>query len=204
MEEYILNLNFYLFGIVAICSSVAMLVASNAVHSALYLILVYVAIVGIILTLGLEYIPILLIVVYVGAIAVLFLFVVMMINIQKQEIIESLYDYTFVGLLAGYILTIEFGLIITDVFKHFFVGNKQFYIKLYSSQIHDIEMLGNLLFVEYQIEFFMGGMILLLAMIAAIIITLYHRKTLKRQLVYKQLGRDYLETVILYNNAKKK
>jgi NADH-quinone oxidoreductase subunit J len=198
MLELIVNLNFYIFSSIALCSSICMIMATNAVHSVLYLILVYIAIVAVVLLLGVEFIPILLIVVYVGAIAVLFLFVVMMINIEEQELEESLYDYTVMGILTIYGLSVEFGIFLTESMHGLsLTENSISSIDIFNRMSNDIESIGFLLFMDYKLEFVLSGVILLLAMIGAIVITLYHRNTLKRQLVYQQLGRNYVETIRL-------
>ena len=195
----LLELNFVIFGVISVIASLCMISSSNAVHAALYLIIIYIAIVAIFLMLGIEFLPILLIVVYVGAIAILFLFVVMMINIEEQEVRESIYDYTIMGVLLIYVLLLEFGFIFSNIVVGLYNKENISYITLGLNYISNIEVIGQILFIEYRIEFFIAGLVLLMAMLAAIVITIYHRKSLKRQNTYKQLGRYYLETVVLKN-----
>ena len=151
----------------------------------------------ILLSLGVEFLGLIYIVVYVGAIAVLFLFIVMMLNIRVVELGENLVKYIPIG---GIILVVFF-IEVYYIFKiDFFVGKLDLLSMNWLGEIDGISnlvLLGDLLYTHYSVVFIVSGLVLLLAMIGTIVLTLHHEVNVKRQEVYKQVGRNYLSTVKL-------
>ena len=148
---------FYIFSCSIISSSLCVIFVSNAVHSALYLILVYISAAALMLLFGSEFTAIALIVVYVGAIAILFLFVVMMLNIDFIAIEESLQDYLFISLLLGFILQVQ----LLIFYYGYIIENKFFYFRwlnignFYS--ITNIGLISEVLFLEYALVIICSG-----------------------------------------------
>ena len=185
------SLTFYLFSIIAVCSSIGVVTVRNPVHSVLLLILTFFNTAGLFLLLGAEFIAILLIMVYVGAIAVLFLFVVMMLDIN------------FVQIRQGFLKTLPIGIIITIILLCeliFIAISWKPSIKSQSlkfSKISNIEMIGNVLYTEYTYIFHYSGLILLVAMIGAIILTIRSRDGVKYQIISRQIQRNRTDTLTL-------
>jgi NADH-quinone oxidoreductase subunit J len=185
MEEF--NFIYYIFCGLAMLSSLMVILANNPVHSVFYLILVFVITSCIILMFNVEFIGMIFIIVYVGAIAVLFLFVVMMLNVRIVEKISSLVKYIPLGLMMGILLFYE-------LFSNMEVYNVNFYNYFEWTSFLDtkstIFFIGEILYNYFILEFLLGGFILLVAMIGTIVLTLNHRINLRRQEVYRQVGRS--------------
>ena len=181
---------FYFFAIIAIGAGLLVVMVRNPVHSVLWLILTFFSAAGLFILMGAEFVAMLLAIVYVGAVAVLFLFVVMMLDVDFTELRGGMAKYMPMGLLIGTILLMELGL----VFGHwtFAEGLDE---RLQSptpalTDAHNTAALGNLIYTDYIYLFQVAGLILLVAMIGAIVLTMRHRKDIKRQDVVAQMHRD--------------
>ena len=190
-------LAFYLFSAVAIAAGMLVVLSRNPVHSVLWLILAFVSGAGLMVLLGAEFVAMILIVVYVGAVAVLFLFVVMMLDVDFVALRQGLAEYLPLGALIGLILLVELGLVI----GHWAISGAAPEVRDAAApmpvEIHNTEALGRILYDQYIHLFQMAGMILLVAMIGAIVLTLRHKPHVKRQDVLKQMWRTRAESVEL-------
>ena len=182
----IYSLTFYLFSTVAVFSALMVISAKNPVHSVLFLILSFVNAAGLFVLLGAEFLAMILVVVYVGAVAVLFLFVVMMLDINFVKLREGFLKYLPIGSIIGIILLSELTII--------FLSKKMTSSSLveYSSSpnfssIGNTKELGLVLYTDYFYLFQISGIILLVAMIGSITLTLRQRKGVKKQNIYKQV-----------------
>jgi len=189
-------LAFYLFAAVAVGSGVMVISARNPVHSVLFLILAFFNGAGLFVLLGAEFLAMILVVVYVGAVAVLFLFVVMMLDINFAELRSGFLRYLPVGGLIGLVLLAElvlvFGAWITAPEASTALGAPT----PAPLQVTNTAALGALLYTRYVYVFQAAGVILLIAMIGAIVLTLRSREV-KRQRIPTQIGRMRSETVVL-------
>ena len=173
--------------------------AKNPIHSVFYLVLVFLNTAILFLQLGLEFFAIIFIIVYVGAIAILFLFVVMMLNIRLIEINENMLRYLPLGSLMGLIFILEILLIIDHDFTILRYKNTKD-IVLWQNFVKDntnLELLGNVLYTKYVYFFILAGIILLVAMIGAIVLTLESHNNVKRQEVFLQTNRQIKESIKL-------
>ena len=183
---------FYLFAVLVIASAVLVITARNPVHSVLWLILAFFSSAGLMVLLGAEFIAMLLVIVYVGAVAVLFLFVVMMLDVDFAELKRGLAAYLPVGALVGLVLLVELGL----VFGHWALAdaapNARAAAFAIEGGVANTEALGRIIYDQYLYMFQAAGLILLVAMVGAIVLTLRHRPNVKRQDVLAQIyrGRD--------------
>ena len=183
-------LAFYLFATVTVVSGFLVVLARNPVHSVLWLILAFFSSAGLFVLLGAEFVALLLVIVYVGAVAVLFLFVVMMLDVDFAELRGGLANYLPLGLLVGFILLAELGMI----FGHwaFAPGAEAARAAVTPpiDQTQNTVALGQLIYTQYIYLFQAAGLILLVAMIGAIVLTMRHRPDVKRQVVLDQMYRD--------------
>ncbi len=178
---------FYLFAGVCIASAIMVIAATNPVHSVLFLILAFVNAAGLFVLVGAEFLAMILIIVYVGAVAVLFLFVVMMLDVDFTEFRHGFLNYLPVGGLVGLILLFE---LIFVAFTWVVVpGVPKVITAPIASDVSNTEALGLVLYTRYVYFFEAAGMILLVAMIGAIVMTLQRRPGVKRQSVAAQVGR---------------
>jgi len=179
---------FYLFSFIAISSSLAVISSKNTVHAVFFLILDFVSISCLFIMMGAEYLGMLTLIVYVGAVAVLFLFVVMMLNVNFKDLRTGFLSYLPFGLLIGIVIIIELGMMIgTWKYKDSFIKTSE--IKI-SSKVSNTEALGNVLYTDFIHYFQISGIILLVAMIGAILLTFRHKENLKRQDITKQVSRE--------------
>jgi NADH-quinone oxidoreductase subunit J len=181
---------FYFFSIVAVASGLLVVVARNAVHSVLWLILAFFAAAGLFVLLGAEFVAMLMLIVYVGAVAVLFLFVVMMLDVDFAELREGMLKLMPIGLLISIVLLVQLafafgGREITDQA----MGLRQA-VTPPSGEIDNTTALGLLVYTRYAFLFQMAGLVLLVAMIGAIVLTLRKRAWIKRQDPIAQIYRD--------------
>ena len=186
---------FYLFSFVAIASSLAVISSKNTVHAVFFLILDFVSISCLFIMMGAEYLGMLTLIVYVGAVAVLFLFVVMMLNVNFKELRAGFLSYLPFGSLIGLVLLIEIGMMIgTWKYKDTFLKTSE--IKI-NNNLTNTEAIGNVLYTDYIHYFQISGLILLVAMIGAILLTFRQKENLKRQDITKQVSRERDEGVSL-------
>ncbi|MEM6463502.1 MAG: NADH-quinone oxidoreductase subunit J [Pseudomonadota bacterium] len=180
---------FYLFSIIAIAAAFMVISARNPVHSVLYLILTFFNAAGLFLLTGAEFLALILVVVYVGAVAVLFLFVVMMLDIDFAELRSGVMEYAPIGALIGFILAAELILVFAaNAFTVEPVASGSLPIPDLA-EVPNIQALGDVLYTDYVHFFQIAGMILLVAMVGAIVLTLRQREDVKRQDVAKQVAR---------------
>ncbi|MDH5411285.1 MAG: NADH-quinone oxidoreductase subunit J [Alphaproteobacteria bacterium] len=191
---------FYLFAFVAVGAGVMVIVARNPVHSVLFLILTFFNAAGLFVLMGAEFLAMLLVVVYVGAVAVLFLFVVMMLEIDFIRLREGFLQYMPVGGLLGLVLLAELVVVIGGYFMAPAVAGTHGALAAASApvvgDITNTEALGRLLYTEYVYIFQAAGLVLLVAMVGAIVLTLRHREV-RRQRISDQVSRRPGETVEL-------
>src|SRR5258708_30090804 len=178
---------FYLFAGVCVASAVMVIVSRNPVHSVLYLILAFVNASGLFVLMGAEFLAMILIVVYVGAVAVLFLFVIMMLDVDFLELREGFIEYLPVGLVIGGIFLFE--LLLTVGFWVINPGVAKTITAAIPTNVSNTEALGLVLYTKYIHYFQIAGMVLLVAMIGAIVLTLRHKAMVKRQDINVQNAR---------------
>lgn len=180
---------FYFFAFIAVAAAFGVISARNPVHSVLYLILTFFNAAGLFLLTGAEFLAMILLVVYVGAVAVLFLFVVMMLDVDFAELKQGALQYAPIGGLVGLILAAE--LIIVTA-GYVFVPQLAATIAEPTPDMavrSNTAALGDILYTDYIYFFQVAGMILLVAMIGAIVLTLRHKQGIKRQNVAAQVAR---------------
>ncbi|MDI4234463.1 NADH-quinone oxidoreductase subunit J [Bradyrhizobium sp. 31Argb] len=178
---------FYLFAAVCVASAVMVVVSRNPVHSVLYLILAFVNASGLFVLMGAEFLAMILIVVYVGAVAVLFLFVIMMLDVDFSELREGFLEYLPVGLVIGGIFMFELLLIVGAWVINPAVTKT--ITAAIPTNVSNTEALGLVLYTKYIFYFQLAGLVLLVAMIGAIVLTLRHKTNIKRQNITVQNAR---------------
>jgi NADH-quinone oxidoreductase subunit J len=178
---------FYLFAGICVASAVMVIASRNPVHSVLYLILAFVNAAGLFVMMGAEFLAMILIVVYVGAVAVLFLFVVMMLDVDFAQLKQGALQYLPLGMLIGGIFLAELLLVVGA--WAIGPGIPQAITAPIPSQVPNIEVIGLVLYTRYVYFFEASGLILLVAMIGAIVLTLQHRVRVRRQIVAEQNAR---------------
>jgi NADH-quinone oxidoreductase subunit J len=180
---------FYLFAFVAVAAAFMVIAARNPVHSVLYLILTFFNAAGLFLLTGAEFLAMILLVVYVGAVAVLFLFVVMMLDVDFAELKSGALQYAPIGALVGIILAAELVIVVAGFsFAPDLATNIARPIPDIAER-HNTAALGDILYTDYIYLFQIAGMILLVAMIGAIVLTLRHKEGVKRQNIAAQVAR---------------
>ena len=181
---------FYLFAGICIASAFMVIAAKNPVHSVLFLILAFVNAAGLFILLGAEFLAMILIIVYVGAVAVLFLFVVMMLDVDFAELRQGFLQYLPIGGVVGIILLTELVLVVgawaigPDVSKAIATPIPP------AATMLNTEALGHVLYTRYIYFFQAAGVVLLVAMIGAIVLTLHHKPNVKRQSIANQIARS--------------
>jgi NADH-quinone oxidoreductase subunit J len=181
---------FYLFAGVTVASAVMVIASRNPVHSVLFLILAFVNAAGLFILMGAEFLAWILIIVYVGAVALLFLSVVMMLDVDFAELKSGMLSYLPIGALIGAVLLVELLIIVgawavgADVSKSITAPIPP------SSQVSNTTALGLVLYTNYIYFFQAAGVILLVAMIGAIVLTLHHKPNVRRQIIAEQIARS--------------
>jgi NADH-quinone oxidoreductase subunit J len=193
------SLFFYLFAGLCVASGFMVIAARNPVHSVLFLILAFVNAAALFVLMGAEFLAMILVVVYVGAVAVLFLFVVMMLDVDFAELRQGALNYLPVGILVGIIFLIEL-LLIVGVWV---IGGElpraiTAPIPPISS-VTNTEALGEVLYTRYIYFFQVAGLVLLVAMIGAIVLTLRHKEGVKRQRIADQVSRTRATAIEIRN-----
>ena len=179
---------FYMFAVITVAAGLMVTLSRNPVHSVLWLILAFLSTSGLFVLLGAEFVAMLLVIVYVGAVAVLFLFVVMMLDIDFAALKGEMARAMPLGLLIGVVLLMQvaIGVGVWQVAD----GAEGLRQAVAPTEIENTRALGMLLYDRYFLLFQLAGLILLVAMIGAILLTLRHRKDIKRQNVLAQMWRD--------------
>ena len=187
-------LAFYLFAAVTIASAVMVVTARNPVHSVLFLILAFFNSAGLFILMGAEFLAMILVVVYVGAVAVLFLFVVMMLDINFAQLREGFMRYLPIGALIGLVLLAELVLVITTTG----ISGSGITTPLAApAGPTNTEALGQVIYTRYAYLFQAAGLVLLVAMVGAIVLTLRHRPETRKQVISEQLARRREETITI-------
>ena len=184
---------FYLFSIIAVAGSFMVISARNPVHAVLFLILVFVNAAGLFMLAGAEFLALILIVVYVGAVAVLFLFVVMMLDVDFAQLRQGLLQYAPIGVVVGLVLLLELLLVAGSFVVSPEVAGSA--VVPIDGAVENTRALGQVLYTRYVFLFQGAGAVLLVAMIGAIVLTLRHKPGVKRQDVSVQVGRKVSETL---------
>ena len=193
------SLFFYFFSTIAVFASIMVTVSRNTVYSVFFLILVFISIAILFIMIGAEFLGMIMLIVYVGAVAVLFLFVVMMLNVTQQIIQRSnkkgFINNISVGSIVGAIIFLEL-LVVVGGWKY-----KDTFVPLSDSNLNldltNTHALGNILYTDYIHLFQVSGIILLVAMIGAITLTFSKRENIKRQSYFKQIQREKASAVSL-------
>ena len=193
------TLFFYFFSAIAVFSAIMVTVSKNTVYSVFFLILVFVSVSILFIMIGAEFLGMIMLIVYVGAVAVLFLFVVMMLNVTEKKEIKfkrsGLINNISVGSIVGAIIFLEL-LVVIGGWKY-----KGDFLPLssinFNNELTNTHALGNILYTDYIHLFQISGMILLIAMVGAITLTFKKRENIKRQSYFSQIERDKISSISL-------
>jgi NADH-quinone oxidoreductase subunit J len=188
-------LAFYVFATVLVASAIMVVSARNPVHSVLFLILAFFNAAALFLLAGAEFLAMILVIVYVGAVAVLFLFVVMMLDINFAELRGGFQRYAPVGVAVGLVLFAELGIVWAGWKVAPDAARLRFAPQI--EGVHNTQQLGQLLYTDYVFLFQAAGLVLLVAMIGAIVLTLRDRKLSRRQDIATQVARVPAQTMEL-------
>ncbi len=186
---------FWLFSFVLVASGIMVIAARNPVHSVLFLILAFFNAAGLFVLMGAEFLALILVIVYVGAVAVLFLFVVMMLDINFVELRHGFLQYLPVGALIGLMLLVELVLVFGAWVAAPNVAAGLAAPLLPAAHVTNTQALGELLYTRYVYAFQAAGMVLLVAMVGAIVLTLRAREGVRRQKIAEQVARRREETL---------
>lgn len=189
---------FGIFAILSIISAAMTIAASNPVHSVFYLIFTFVNASALFFLLGVEFLAVIFLIVYVGAVSILFLFVVMMLNIKLVEWTESLTRFVPITLIIGLVFLSQATTLLNSFSNTNLLSNGEFidWIRSFIS-FSNIEVLGQYLYTDFSFLFLLCSMILLVAMVGAIILSLDHHRQIRRQDLYSQISTQ--STVSLVN-----
>ena len=190
-------LTFYLFAITCIAGGLFTVISRNPVHSVLWLILAFLSAAGLFVLLGAEFVAMLLVIVYVGAVAVLFLFVVMMLDVDFAELKAEMARYMPLALLIGVVILMQLAMAfgVWETAEGVAIGAAPDAVA--GGGDHNTDALGRILYDKYFLLFQLAGLILLVAMVGAIVLTLRHRTNVKRQDVLAQMYRDPAKTLVM-------
>jgi len=186
---------FYLFATVCIGAAFMVVAAKNPVHAVLFLILAFFNAAGLFVLLGAEFLAMILVVVYVGAVLVLFLFVVMMLDVDFAELRAGFLKFLPVGAVVGLVLLVELVFILLAWVTAPDIAAQA--PTPAAAQMSNTEAIGRILYTRYVYLFQAAGLILLVAMVGAIVLTLQHKRYVRRQSIAKQVGRTREESVEL-------
>ncbi len=190
---------FYFFSIIAILSAIMVVVSRNTVHAVFFLILDFISIGCLFIMVGAEFLGMMMLIVYVGAVAVLFLFVVMIMNVSEQKLSwlrgTRKSNHIPIGLIISFVILLELIVVVGGwKYKSNFLNTQTINIEDGLTNTHQI---GNVMYTDYIHLFQISGIVLLLAMIGAIVLTYRKREGVKRQNYFKQIGRERDEAVKL-------
>ena len=193
------SLLFYFFSLITVFSAAMVIISRNTVYSVFFLILVFVSVSILFIMIGAEFLGMMMLIVYVGAVAVLFLFVVMMLNVAEKKAIKfkrsGLINNISVGSIVGAIIFLEL-LVVIGGWKY-----KGDFVPLssinFNNELTNTHALGNILYTDYIHLFQISGMILLIAMVGAITLTFKKRENIKRQSYFNQIEREKISSISL-------
>lgn len=182
-------ITFYIFATILVTSGIMVVFSKNPVHSVLFLILAFFNAAGLFVLLGAEFVAMILVIVYVGAVAVMFLFVVMMLDINFAELRKGVMEYLWVGLLIGFILLLEMVFIVGGWNMTDGIATTITAATPPANEITNTDALGRILYTDNIFLFQLAGLILLVAMIGAIVLTHRKREGVKKQNIGEQVRR---------------
>ena len=201
------NILLFIFSSILILSAFAVITVQNSIYSVLFLVLNFITAAGLVFLLECEFLSLLFIIVYVGAIAVLFLFVVMMLDIKILETSKDIFKYIPAGSFIGGLFLFEISLILGDSFYNnpytsSSIGSdfSNFYTNFYYKLdfFTDINVLGQLLYTYYIVQFLVAGILLLLSVIGAVVLTMNNKsQDTKKQMFFKQISRSYKNILLI-------
>ena len=177
-------ISFYLLAFVAVAAAFMVVAARNPVHSVMYLILTFFSAAGLFILMGAEFLALLLVMVYVGAVAVLFLFVVMMLDVDFVELKQGFLSYLPIGALVAIVLLLEMIMVGAA-----YVSGEAKTVVPVDPETSNLEQFGKVLYTDYAGAFEAAGLVLLVAMVGAIVLTLRERKGVRTQNAMKQIAR---------------
>jgi NADH-quinone oxidoreductase subunit J len=186
---------FYIFAAILLASAAMVVSSRNPVHSVLFLILAFFNAAALFLIAGAEFLAMILVIVYVGAVAVLFLFVVMMLDVDFAELRSGFQRYLPIGATVGVVLLLELAIVLSG--WELAPGSMQLRMSPTPAGMSNTEAIGRILYTDYIFQFQTAGLILLVAMIGAIVLTLRDRKTSRHQNIRHQTERTVKETLQL-------
>ena len=192
---------FYVFAAIMLASAAMVVTSRNTVHGVLFLILTFFNAAALFLLAGAEFLAMILVIVYVGAVAVLFLFVVMMLDVDFGELRSGFQRFLPVGLAVGAVMLIELGLVMSG--WKFLPEASTIRFAPGQPGISNTAQLGNLIYTDYIFLFQTAGLVLLVAMIGAIVLTLRDRGESRRQVIARQIARDPAETMVMMKLASR-
>ena len=195
---------FYIFSIIAVISAIMVTVSKNTVHSVFFLILDFISISCLFIMIGAEFLGMIMLIVYVGAVAVLFLFVVMMLNVAEQKqswFIGKKSNHIPIGLIVSVLILLEL-LVVVGGWKY--KDDLMSSSTLNMSNISNTHQLGLVMYTDYILYFQLAGVILLLSMIGAILLTFRQRKGVKKQSYFNQISRNPSSSIELRDVASNK
>ncbi len=197
---------FYIFSIIAVISAIMVTASKNTVHSVFFLILDFISISCLFIMIGAEFLGMIMLIVYVGAVAVLFLFVVMMLNVAQQKnqwfLSTSSSSHIPIGLIISAIIFFELIIVVSGwKYKPDLLNSVSFNI---TNEVSNTHSLGQILYTDYIYIFQISGIILLVAMIGAIVLTFRQREGVKKQSYIKQISRERSEGVEVIDVASNK
>ncbi len=188
---------FYLNAFLVVASGLMVVFARSAVHSVLWLVLAFFSSAGLFVLLGAEFVAMLMVIVYVGAVAVLFLFVVMMLDVDFVKLKTGMSSYLPVGLLIALVLLVQLGFAFGSWEVSDVALAERLAVTPDAAQVENTMALGDLLYTRYVLVFQLAGLVLLVAMIGAIVLTLRRRTDVKRQNVLRQMYRDPKAAIVM-------
>ena len=190
---------FYFFSIIAILSAIMVIVSKNTVHAVFFLILDFISIASLFIIIGAEFLGMMMLIVYVGAVAVLFLFVVMLMNVSEQTLSwfrgSKQSKHIPIGLTVGAVILLEL-IVVVGGWKYRNTFSETKFLN-FQSDFTNTHAIGNVMYTEYIHLFQISGMILLLSMIGAIVLTYRKREGVKRQSYFTQISREREDAVKL-------
>ena len=189
---------FYFLSTITILSTIMVIASRNTVHSVFFLILDFVSAACLFIMLGAEFVGMILLIVYVGAVAVLFLFVVMMLEGNFEKIKQGFLQYLPIGFFIGIVIFLELIVVIGGwQYKSEFIGTSKI---IYNANETNTEQLGKLIYTDFFLPFQISGLVLLVAMIGAILLTFRRRTNMKRQDIVKQSSRERVDSIVQGTN----